>query len=227
MDSIVKSMSDCTNVRQKSTICFSITKASSTTIASTLLFGSIRDYFKENSNGKLRIESHVTPWLQSRHTEAFAVSTNFGKNLLDTRLVWKEALDQLESMGFDFASMDQNGDGFIDSMSFVHSGIAAELPGLDCKYWNTFVLFIVARVLTRSFGTLGMSGKDYMDHIWSHTVRNQYLFTSQSGVDSGPYYVASGVWSRCPSDGSGKPWSIARVGVMAHKMCHNLKVSEA
>lgn len=99
----------------------------------TLMFGSVRDYFEENSNGKLRVETHVTPWIQSRYTEAFAVSTNHGKNLPDTQLVWKDALDQLENMGFDFGSMDGNGDGFVDSMSFVHSGVAAELPGLDCK----------------------------------------------------------------------------------------------
>lgn len=170
---------------------------------STLQFGSVRNYFEENSNGKLRIEAHVTPWIQSAHTEAFAVSTNFGKNLLDTRLVWKEALEQLESTGFDFGSMDQNGDGFVDSISFVHSGVAAELPGLDCE-----------------------NKKDYTDRIWSHSVRNQYLFTSESGVDSGHYFVASGVWSLCPKDGEQNRWSIARVGVMAHEMCHNLKVNE-
>lgn len=169
---------------------------------STLQFGSVRDYFKENSNGKLRIEAHVTPWIQSPHTEAFAVSTNFGKNLAETRLVWKDALEQLESTGFNFGSMDKNGDGFVDSISFVHSGVAAELPGLDC-----------------------VSNKDYMDRIWSHSVRSQYLFTSQSGIDSGHYFVASGVWSRCPEGGEQNRWSIARVGVMAHEMCHNLKVS--
>ena len=70
---------------------------------------------------------------------------------------------------------------------------------------------------------LGQSGKDYMDRIWAHSVRNQQLFTSKSGFDSGPYYVSSGVWGQCPQDGN--QWEIARVGVMAHELCHNLGVS--
>jgi hypothetical protein len=52
----------------------------------TLQFGSVADLFDVNSNGTLKVETTVSPWIQSRHTEAFAVSTNFGKNLESTRL---------------------------------------------------------------------------------------------------------------------------------------------
>ena len=30
--------------------------------------------------------------------------------------------------------MDQNNDNYVDSIAFVHSGVAAEIPGLDCMY---------------------------------------------------------------------------------------------
>lgn len=100
----------------------------------TLRYGSVNDLFGVNSNQALRVETVVSPvWLQSRYTEEYAVSTNFGKNLVETRAVWLDALSQLEQTGFDFSTMDSNGDGYVDSMAFVHSGVAAELPGLDCK----------------------------------------------------------------------------------------------
>lgn len=49
-------------------------------------------------------------------------------------VVLQEVLGKLEDLhGFDFSSMDSNNDGYVDSVAFVHSGMAAELPGLDCK----------------------------------------------------------------------------------------------
>lgn len=101
----------------------------------TLQFGSVNDLFDVNSHGALKLETVVSPvWIQSSYTEAFAVSSDFGKNLPQTRKVWKEALEKLDQLGFDFASVDSNNDGKVDSMSFVHSGVGAERPGLDCKY---------------------------------------------------------------------------------------------
>jgi len=101
----------------------------------TLLFGSVADLFKTNSNQALRIETKVSPvWIQSPYTEAHTVASDFGKNLPQSRQVWKDALEQLENTGFDFSSMDRNNDNYVDSIAFVHSGAAAEIPGLDCKY---------------------------------------------------------------------------------------------
>jgi len=51
----------------------------------TLKFGSVADLFDVNSNGALRIETHVTPWIQSIFTEDYFVSTNYGKNLPESR----------------------------------------------------------------------------------------------------------------------------------------------
>lgn len=52
----------------------------------TLQFGSVADVFQVNSQGALKIETTVSPWIQSHHSEAFAVSENNGKNLANTRL---------------------------------------------------------------------------------------------------------------------------------------------
>lgn len=92
---------------------------------------------------------------------------------------------------------------------------------------DALVLTVVAH--ERCYHTIlliGASGKDYVDRIWSHAVRSQKLFTSSSGIDTGPYYVASGVWGKCPLGGVGNQWTIARVGVNAHELCHNLGVSK-
>jgi len=84
---------------------------------------SVSQVFKHNSYGSFILDTHVTPWIQSSRTEAFAVSTSMGRNLAATRLTWREAMQVLEASGLvDFSQFDADGDGCFDSLGMVHSG---------------------------------------------------------------------------------------------------------
>jgi immune inhibitor A len=164
--------------------------------------GTVKDYFFVNSNGAMNIESHVTDWIQVSQTEEYAVANEIdaetgekivynGLNRPQTRTVWKEALEQLEdTYNFDFSQFDSNGDGDIDMLTIVHSGVAAERSG-NC----------------------GGTEKSPDDRIWSHSARGEF-FHSGSGIQNYGFSVASGLWGDCPTG------DIAHLGVLVHEMAH-------
>jgi len=56
-----------------------------------------------------------------------------------------EALDYLDDNNIiDFSHYDGNGDGYVDTITFLHSGYGAEHGGTDCK------------------------GQEYLNWIWTH-----------------------------------------------------------
>lgn len=94
---------------------------------------SVKNFFKVNSHGALILDTHVTDWVQVARTEEYAVANEYnaatnkttyyyGRNRGQTRQTWKEALEILEGQGFDFSAFDDDGDGYIDALTIVHSG---------------------------------------------------------------------------------------------------------
>jgi M6 family metalloprotease-like protein len=101
-----------------------------------------------------------------------------------------EYLDQNNLV--DFSQFDINNDGFIDAVTFLHSGYGAEWGGTD-QY-----------------------GSFYTDRIWSHKWGlGAHAFTSSSGVKVREYHISPAVWGK---SGSG----IGRIGVIAHETGHFL-----
>jgi len=74
----------------------------------------------------------VSQWIDVPRTEAVTVAGNYGLNLAETRRTWRMALEELESTGFNFKSVDQDNDRVIDCLVILHSGPAAETGGTDC-----------------------------------------------------------------------------------------------
>jgi M6 family metalloprotease-like protein len=92
----------------------------------------------------------------------------------------------------DFSDFDDNSDGFIDSITLLHSGNGAEWGGRDA--YDSF----------------------YTDRIWSHKwALSAGPFTSSSGVKVRAYHISPAVWGR-------KGSSIGRIGVIAHETGHFL-----
>jgi M6 family metalloprotease-like protein len=160
--------------------------------------GSIADVFRVNSYDKFLLQSTITPWIRVNRTEAQTVDDNMGLNQVGTKTTWREAMTILESTGFDFNSMDLNTDSILDCLVVLHSGAAAEIAGDDCE-----------------------SDKDYTQRVWSHA-SSQTWFVSSVGIRNYRFYVASGVWDVCPSQGSGTKWEIARIAIIAHECAHFL-----
>ena len=157
--------------------------------------GSVFEYFYENSYGAYNYENVVTDWIQVSRTEEHAVGGNFGLNTCETRETWVEALLRLGDQGIDITDFDEDGDGVLDSLVFLHSGAAAEVSGVDCQ-----------------------TGKSWENRIWSHQTGG--LGFVQDGVRPGSFYVSSGVTYNCPLEGD--TWGIGRIGVITHEAAHFL-----
>jgi M6 family metalloprotease-like protein len=90
----------------------------------------------------------------------------------------------------DFSDFDGYGDGFVDSITFLHSGYGAEWGGSD------------------AFGT------DFVQRIWSHKWAIRISFVdSTSGVRVKDYHISPALWGRSGS-------VIGRIGVISHETGH-------
>ena len=136
--------------------------------------GSVRDVYLENSYNQMELNSTATGWMTVSNTEQYYASGNSG---LSSK-IWEaltEALD-LADASIDFSQFDEDGDGYIDAISFIHSGYGAEWGGFDAD------------------------GTFYTNRIWSHRWTSQPAWTSDEGVRVGPYHISPGLWDTSGSD---------------------------
>lgn len=135
--------------------------------------GSVRDHYLEGSYGQFTIDSTVVGWLELPEAESTYANGSSGL----TTLTWDLITDGLAAADpfVDFADFDQDGDGWVDAITFLHSGYGAEWGGSD------------------QYGT------DYSDRIWSHkwTIPT---WTSAEGVRVGDYNISPGLWDTFGSD---------------------------
>lgn len=112
---------------------------------------SVRDVFIQSSNGNLILDSDVLDWvtLDATYTEAYCAGGRSGGVPIFHECL-QNALDKIDSL-VNFALYDFDGDDMIDSITFFHSGFAAEWGRPD------------------EYGTV------YQDRIWSHKVMHCFL----------------------------------------------------
>ncbi len=124
------------------------------------LMDTLTDVYIENSFGKLTIESTVVPeWYTTTHDESWYAEGKSGTTNLHEAM--REALDYLEENGIiDLINYDGNEDGYVDSVTFLHSGYGAEYGGADC------------------------TGQDYRQRIWAHQWQ---LYGDHEGTNVGPW----------------------------------------
>lgn len=130
--------------------------------------GSVTDFYLENSYGALTLESTVVGWVTLPGTEQYYADgrSGLGTPRMDEALL--TALDLLDPL-VDLSRYDDNQDGSIDAISFVHSGYAAEHGGTDSD------------------------GADYDQRIWSHR-GSIPTWTSAEGVSVTRYYIVPAFW---------------------------------
>lgn len=137
--------------------------------------GSVRDVYLKSSFNQLVLDSTVAPWVVLPNTEAYYGNGNSGMSTRAQDMI-RDALKALEATGFDFTSFDQDGDGFIDAIAFLHSGYGAEWGGTD------------------SYGTL------YTNRIWSHQWGLATKWTSKTGQSVSRYHVSPSLWGTSGSN---------------------------
>jgi M6 family metalloprotease-like protein len=129
--------------------------------------GSVRDAYLEYSYNQLTLDSVVVGWLDVPNTEVYYANNNSGL----TSLTWDLITDGLNLADplVDFSQFDDDNDGVIDSITFLHSGYGAE--------W----------VSTDQYGT------SYFDRMWSHRWSIP-TWTSAEGVTVSDYHISPGLW---------------------------------
>jgi M6 family metalloprotease-like protein len=88
--------------------------------------GSFRDFYLENSYGKLDITTTVTRWVTLSRAHSFYGRDN-DKNAYQVVI---EAIDQLDDE-IDFSEFDNDGDGIVDGLAIIHQGQGEEFTGSD------------------------------------------------------------------------------------------------
>ena len=155
--------------------------------------GSLRDIYLNNSYGALTLDSTVVAWATVSNAEAYYANGNSGLTTAIHQAL-SEALDIVDD-SIDFNTFDQDDDGYIDAVTFLHSGYGAEWGGTDAY------------------------GAYYTDRIWSHKWALYSLpggsWVSDEGVKVYNYHISPSLWGT-----SGN--SIGRIGVIAHETGHFL-----
>lgn len=160
--------------------------------------GSVSDVYRANSFDTFVMDTHVTPWIQISKTEAYAAQGKNGFNFPETRECWAEAMKQYAESGLansDLSRFDEDGDGYIDALAIVTSGVAAEVNDVDCETQAPF-----------------------NERVWSHAApqHRTFDFLANNGIDLGGikvgrFYVFSGVYGSCPSSGAGGQFLAPRI----------------
>ncbi len=90
--------------------------------------GSFRDYYLEQSHGKLDIDVTVTNWIQVPHSKA-VYNTDNAQNLV------VEAL-QMVADTLDLKQFDNDGDGVLDGLAVIHQGYGQETSQSTDDIWS-------------------------------------------------------------------------------------------
>lgn len=135
--------------------------------------GSVRDFYLECSYDTFELASTIEDWVDVSQDEAYYADGDSGTEKLWEAL--KEALDIVQARwasdpNKNFKKFDQDDDGFIDAITFVHSGYAAE------------------------FGGVSSDGADFKDRIWSHRWVIGAGWDSSDGVKVRDYHINPSLW---------------------------------
>ena len=96
--------------------------------------GSVKDFYLEVSHNKLPIQSTISQWVTLPQPAAYYGAGNPDSN---PRQMVIDAINALDATGFNFATVDGNGDGEVDGLTVIHSGMAQEFSGNNSDFiWS-------------------------------------------------------------------------------------------
>ena len=90
--------------------------------------GSVRDYYKEVSYGKLTISSVISMWVKLPQNEAY-YGADGGNHDTNWKAMITDAITAADTAGFDFSQGDSDSDGWVDGLTVIHSGHGQEQNG--------------------------------------------------------------------------------------------------
>ena len=162
--------------------------------------GSIRNFYREQSYGKINIESTIVPWVDTSITESEAASTCASLcSAARLRDAIFEVLNIIEERNLvNFAEFDTDQDGWVDAFTVITSSAAAEGGGIDDR------------------------GVERDRRVWSHKWGLKDVFIARnSAVKLLRYNVNPAFFGANPNRKQ-----IARIGVIAHEIGHFLGLGD-
>jgi len=157
--------------------------------------GSVKDYYKEASYGILTLNSTVIAWVTLPQTEAYYANGSSGLGgsyPANPQGMVRDALVAADGL-VNFGQFDMDNDGFVDALTIIHSGYAAE--------------------------TGGGAGNWIWSHRWSLFSLPGGRWTSSDVNGNGTsvkvydYHTEAALWSTSGTE-------ITRIGVIAHETGH-------
>ena len=97
--------------------------------------GSVRDYYDEISYGQFDMQSTIAGPVTLDHGYQYYGMYGTG---YDARLIIPEALAKLDAQGFDFSTMDGDGDGAVDGLTIIHAGYGEEAGNSYYYVWSHY-----------------------------------------------------------------------------------------
>ncbi|HHZ69432.1 MAG TPA: M6 family metalloprotease domain-containing protein [Methylococcaceae bacterium] len=189
--------------------------------------GSVKAVYLENSYNQMTLNSTISGWITVSNTEAYYADGASGTSKLWEAL--REALTILDP-SVDFNEFDSDNDGFIDAITFIHSGYGAEWDANPDHIWShrwaiqpAWTSAENVRVFDYhiSPGLWGLSGSDIgrigvIAHETGHFFGLPDLYdTNDGGAGIGSYGMMANSWG---FDGSQhypphfSPWSKINLG---------------
>ena len=92
-------------------------------------YGSVRDYYREASSGQVEIDNVVPDWVSLPNEEAYYGANDVNGVDVRRQEMAEDAIHALDSRGFDFSQCDGDGDGEVDMLTIIHSGLGEEYAG--------------------------------------------------------------------------------------------------
>jgi len=90
--------------------------------------GSMRDYYRTVSYGKLDLSGDVVGWVQlSQPASYYGENRDSFKYPQNLYKLTEEAITLAEAEGVDFSRYDNNNDGWVDSLIIVHQGLGEQM----------------------------------------------------------------------------------------------------
>jgi M6 family metalloprotease-like protein len=166
--------------------------------------GSFRDFYLENSGGRLEINSTVTQWVTLPNTHDYYGAEN----------KWGEfayhAVQAAHAAGVDFSQFDNDGNGIVESIAIIHQGPGQEVSRNDNDIWShswslsaagystnarrfngVLVNQYTAQPETRdNFGAMNTIG--VICHEFGHSLGIPDYYDTNQEIDGS--YVGTGVW---------------------------------
>ncbi len=99
--------------------------------------GSVQDFYKEVSYGHLTVQSTIAGPVTLDNGYAYYGANDKSGNDVRPREMVQQALAKLAATGFDFSTVDGDGDGWVDGLTIIHAGGGEEYGGNDANYiWS-------------------------------------------------------------------------------------------